>query len=93
LIEIKSAEFVCSYLNSSMLGQEPPRSPEELLRACERAQDLGDDFPTVWNTLLRRCPLVIGLPSHEVSDGEARIVVRLITGQKLLSAAHGFSLA
>ena len=70
-----------------------PGSSEDLLRVCEAAHSEGRDFPTVWNTLLKRHPLVIGLPTHEVTNGEARIVIRLITGQKLLSSARGFSLA
>lgn len=69
-----------------------PLAPEDLLRLCETARQEGKDFPTVWNTILKRHPLVLGAPSHEVVDGEARIVVRLVTGQRLLSAISGFSL-
>lgn len=70
-----------------------PGSSEDLLRACQAAHGAGKDFPTVWNTLLKRHPLVIGLPEHEIANGEARIVIRLVTGQRILSAARGFSLA
>ncbi|ANP47302.1 hypothetical protein [Candidatus Viadribacter manganicus] len=66
--------------------------PRQLLDACERARRSGLDFPTIWRTLLRTSPLVIGLPGHEVVDGEAQIVISLSTGQQLLSAANGFSL-
>jgi hypothetical protein len=33
---------------------------------------------------------VTGLPGHEVRDGEALIVVRLLTGEKLASSPLGF---
>jgi hypothetical protein len=75
-----------------MRNEGMPGSSEDLLRACEAAHSAGSDFPTVWNALLKRHPLVIGLPMHESANGEARIVIRLITGQKLLSSARGFSL-
>lgn len=67
-------------------------SPEELLGACERARREGNDFPTIWNTLLKHDPLVLGAPTHQVTDGVAQIVVALITGEKLLSSVRGFSL-
>lgn len=64
----------------------------ELLQSCIRERDRGADFPTIWRTVLRPNSLVIGLPGHEVVDGEACIVVNLTTGRQLLVRAHGFSL-
>jgi hypothetical protein len=46
----------------------------------------------VWNTILKRHPLVGGLPGHEIRGGEALIVVQLRTGQRLASSSLGFSL-
>lgn len=69
-----------------------PGSPEDLLQACERARIAGRDFPTIWNTMLKAHPMVLGAPTHQVTNGVAQIVVNLINGQKLLSAASGFSL-
>lgn len=66
--------------------------PERLLEACERAHRDGRDFPTIWRTILRPNRLVIGLPSHEIVDGEAHIVISLGTGHKILSHRRGFSL-
>lgn len=66
--------------------------PQQLLEACQRAHRERADFPTIWSTILRPSRLVIGLPGHEVVDGEARIVVSLSTGQKLLSRRSGFAL-
>ena len=64
----------------------------QLLRQCADAHAAGVDFPTVWNTILKRHPLVGGLPGHEIRGGEALIVVRLRTGQRLASSSLGFSL-
>jgi len=69
-----------------------PKSPEQLVAACERARLEGKDFPTVWRTVLRPHPLVIGLPTHEASGGEARIVISLRTGNKIVSALTCYSL-
>ncbi len=67
--------------------------PQQLLHACQRAHRDRTDFPTIWHTILRPNPLVIGLPGHEVVDGEAHIVIGLSTGQKLVSRRSGFSLS
>lgn len=66
--------------------------PQQLLEACEQAHREGRDFPTIWRTILRPHRLVHGLPGHEVVDGDARIMISLTTGQKLLSSASGFAL-
>lgn len=66
--------------------------PEGLVEACERARRAGKDFPTVWREILRPHPLVIGLPGHEVVDGEARILIALRTGQKIGSTIRGYFL-
>ena len=64
----------------------------DLLRQCEEAHARGCDFPTIWRTVLKHHPLVIGLPGHEIQGGEALIVVRLLTGQKLSSSTRGFQI-
>lgn len=64
---------------------------DELVRACEAARQQGKDFPTIWTTILKNHPLVFGLPSHCVVNGEAQIVVSLIDGRRLLSTPRGFS--
>jgi hypothetical protein len=69
-----------------------PDSPDGLLRACEAAHREGKDFPTVWNTILRRHRLVIGLPTHRIRDGRAEIMVKLATGQYVVSATSGYRL-
>ncbi|OQW60446.1 MAG: hypothetical protein A4S17_00710 [Proteobacteria bacterium HN_bin10] len=63
-----------------------------LLRQCEEARGAGRDFPTSWSTILKRHPLVNGLPGHEIREREALIVVHLLTGQRLASGRQGFFL-
>jgi hypothetical protein len=67
-------------------------SAASLLRQCEEAHAAGRDFPTIWNTTLRRHPLINGKPGHEIRGGDAFIVVRLLSGQKLASSTRGFCL-
>lgn len=64
----------------------------DLLRRCREAQASGSDFPTIWRSILKTHPLVIGLPSHEIRDGAPLMVIQLWTGQKLASSAKGFEL-
>ena len=66
--------------------------PQQLLEACRRAQREGHDFPTIWRSVLRPNRLVIGLPGHEIINGEACIVISLSNGRRLLSRANAFDL-
>lgn len=65
----------------------------ELLRACEAAREEGADFPTVWDSILRRHPMVIGPPVQRIKGGEAMLEIPLITGQRLVHGAHGYAVA
>lgn len=60
----------------------------------ERAHDLalqctelargGNDFPDIWSTMLKRHPLVDGIPQSKIVAGRAVLEIRLITGERLL---------
>jgi hypothetical protein len=67
-------------------------SAADLLRQCGEAREVGRDFPTIWNVILKRHPLVKGLPRHEIRGGEALIIVELLSGQRLASSTRGFEL-
>lgn len=70
-----------------------PRLSDDLLRQCCAAIQ-GSDFPTVWETLLRRHRLVVG-PPVQYTDGEkVELHVRLLTGERLVfdSTARTFSI-
>lgn len=63
---------------------------EQLLHQCAKARAAGGDFPTIWHSVLKSHPLVTGLPTQDVRDGEALIVVHLWTGQRLACSTQGF---
>jgi hypothetical protein len=68
-----------------------PRLSDDLLRQC-RAAIQESDFPTVWETLLRRHRLVVGPPVQYLNGEKAELHVRLMTGEQLVfdSAAKTF---
>ena len=66
-----------------------------LLQRCTDAARNGADFPTIWETILRRHRFVIG-PPEQVMDGDrTQLRIRLTTGQSLVfdSATKSFKLA
>jgi hypothetical protein len=67
----------------------------DLLGKCVASIRSGDDFPTVWATILKRDPLVLGPPVSTIKDGRARLEVFLVTGQRLVfdSESKVFSLS
>jgi hypothetical protein len=55
-------------------------SQAELLSRCQAAQAAGMDFPTLWNEVLKRSPLVIGPPVQTIRGGRIQLETRLISG-------------
>ena len=52
----------------------------ELIENCE-----GADFPTVWQTLLRRHSLVVGPPIQGIESGPVCLKIPLISSQWLIA--------
>jgi hypothetical protein len=52
----------------------------ELLTRCRAAQAAGMDFPTMWNEVLKRSPLVIGPPVQTIRGGRIQLEMRLMSG-------------
>jgi len=54
----------------------------------------GNDFPDIWITMLKRHPLVDGIPQSKMLGGRAVLEIRLTTGERLLfdGDARRFSL-
>ncbi|MCC6946305.1 MAG: hypothetical protein IT539_00925 [Bradyrhizobiaceae bacterium] len=68
-----------------------PDTASDLMRKCNAAAQGGADFPTIWNTLLKPHPLVIGRPRQALLNGRTRLEISLMTGQVLVfdsSASH-----
>ena len=59
-------------------------SAEQLVAACVAAADKGADFPTVWQTILKRHLFVTGLPTQRMVGERALLEVHLISGERIL---------
>ena len=53
--------------------------PVDLVEGCIVARNGGADFPTVWETVLRRHWLVNGIPVQTIDNGRIQLEIRLIT--------------
>jgi hypothetical protein len=56
----------------------------DLLQQCAAARAAGLDFPTVWQTILRRHPLVGGSPIQMADGKRIWLEVPLTTGDRLI---------
>jgi len=61
----------------------------DLARLCTDAVRKGNDFPTIWNTLLKRHPLVEGIPRQRLEGNRSFLDIRLITGERLVFESEG----
>lgn len=66
--------------------------PNSLLSLCSAAHRDGADFPTIWKQILRKHPLVAGLPIQGIDDDGPSLRVLLVTGQHLVFREATFSL-
>jgi hypothetical protein len=66
----------------------------DLARQCTELARGGNNFPDIWTTMLKRHPLVDGIPQSKIVAGRPVLEVRLITGERLLfdGDARRFSL-
>ena len=65
----------------------------DLLKECTVAKAAGADFPTIWQTILKSHPLVIGPPVQRLEGHEAVLEICLINGQRIVLDQHGYRLA
>jgi hypothetical protein len=56
----------------------------DLARLCTDVVRKGEDFPTVWQTLLKGHPLVVGIPRQRLDGNRSLLEIPLITGERLL---------
>jgi hypothetical protein len=57
---------------------------QDLAALCTRLVRNGNDFPTVWNTLLKNHTLFAGLPQSKIDGIRTILEIRLITGERLV---------
>ena len=60
-----------------------------LARLCTDALRKGNDFPTIWNTLLKRHPLVEGILRQRIEGNRSLLDIRLTTGERLVFESEG----
>ena len=65
----------------------------DLLNTCAAAKEAGADFPTIWQTILKSHPLVIGPPVQRLEGHEAVLEICLINGQRIVLDQRGYRLA
>ena len=56
----------------------------DLAQQCTELVRGGNDFPDIWITMLKRHPLVDGIPQSKMLGGRAVLEIRLSTGERLL---------
>ena len=56
----------------------------DLARQCTELIRKGNDFPTVWSTLLKRHILVEGVPREKLERNRSLLNIPLITGEQLV---------
>ena len=68
---------------------------QDLAESCTELVRKGNDFPTVWATMLKSHPLVNGIPESRIEGKRPVLVMQLITGEWLLfdSESKKFSVA
>ncbi len=62
----------------------PNKRANDLARLCTELVCGGNDFPTVWGTLLKGHSLVDGIPRQHHDGERALLEIRLITGERLM---------
>jgi hypothetical protein len=55
-------------------------SPYDLVEKCNEAMRLGVDFPTLWHTIIKPDPTVIGPPVQRLDGNRAYLEVPLLRG-------------
>jgi hypothetical protein len=56
----------------------------DLARQCTELVRKGNDFPTVWSTLLKGHTLVEGIPRERIEQNRSLLHIPLITGEQLV---------
>jgi hypothetical protein len=57
---------------------------QDLAQLCTELVRNGNDFPTVWETVLKRNALVNGVPQSRMDGPRPVLKIRLITGEQLV---------
>ncbi|GLS18528.1 hypothetical protein GCM10007874_15450 [Labrys miyagiensis] len=69
-------------------GANKDKTSSGLLMQCLVSAEQGADFPTVWETILRRHPLITGVPLQTYRNSRPLLEIHLITHQNLIYDSH-----
>jgi hypothetical protein len=81
LIQINTEERMFS-INAFM-------TDHDLVRKCNEAMQLGVDFPTMWHTIIKPDPAVVGVPVQRLEGGRSYLEVPLLRGNWLVVDNEG----
>ncbi len=59
-------------------------SPNDLVQQCNEAMRLGVDFPTLWHTIIKVDPTVVGVPVQRVDGNRTYLEIPLLRGDWLV---------
>jgi len=71
-------------LRSSRAVEMSRKRAGDLARQCTELVRKGNDFPTVWSTLLKGHTLVEGIPRERMERNRSLLHIPLITGEQLV---------
>jgi hypothetical protein len=63
---------------------QPTMSPNDLVRKCNEAMRLGVDFPTLWHTVIKPDPAVVGPPIQRLDGSRTYLEIPLLRGDWLV---------
>lgn len=59
-------------------------NPNHLVQKCNEAMRLGVDFPTLWHTIIKPHPSVIGPPVQRLDGNRTYLEIALLRGDRLV---------
>jgi hypothetical protein len=59
-------------------------SPDDLVEKCNAAMRLGVDFPTLWHTIIKLDPNVMGPPVQRFDGNRTYLEIALLRGDRLV---------
>lgn len=57
---------------------------DDLVRSCNEAMRSGIDFPTLWHTIIKPHPTVIGVPVQRLDGSRSYLEIPLLRGDWLV---------
>jgi hypothetical protein len=58
-------------------------SVNDLVENCNRAMHNGVDFPTLWHTVIKPHPAVVGVPVQRLDGNRSYLEIPLMRGDRL----------